>query len=101
MEKILLKNGKRFTEKLDVTHRLFQEHIKKYRPQVDLAHVADGNYFYANESVLLLDNHLVDEVITFDEFIDRHRGQYKLWRFDTQKKKSWWQKIFQALEILK
>lgn len=91
----------RFTEKLDVTHRLFQEHIKKYRPQVDLEHVSDGNYFYANESVFLLDNHLVDEVTTFDEFIDRHRGQYKLWRFDVQKKTSWWQKIFQALEILK
>lgn len=57
---------KKVQEILDVTHEFFKNHVKHFRPQVDLAVVATGEYWFARQA---LDLHLVDVIQTSDDYI--------------------------------
>ena len=57
-----------FREKLDTTHEAFKAHVAQCRPNVDIARVANGDYWLAREGLAL---GLVDELSTGDELLFR------------------------------
>lgn len=57
---------RKFKEDLEQIHKQFKQHIADYRPQVDLAKVATGEYWTAQQAVDLA---LVDEICTTDSWL--------------------------------
>lgn len=53
-------------EQLAMVHRAFKQHVAKFRPQVDIDKIANGDYWLAQDAVAL---GLVDEIKTSDEYI--------------------------------
>ena len=53
-------------QQLEDTHSLFKDFIREYRPDVDLAKVATGEYWHGSQA---LDLGLVDEVKTSDDYL--------------------------------
>lgn len=61
-----------FRAQIESTHQLFQEHVRRYRPQLDLARVSTGEIWHARQAQEL---GLIDEIKTSDELImDLRRG---------------------------
>lgn len=90
----------KFSQKLDVTHKLFKEHIKSYRPTIDIDKVADGDYFYTKESVELLNNNLIDKIQTLEEFLHEKQDTHRIWRITQEEKKSFLKKCLSVLGML-
>ena len=55
-----------FQERLHDTHILFKNFVSRFRPQVDLARVATGDYWFGEEAKAL---GLVDELKTSDDYL--------------------------------
>ncbi len=53
-------------EKIDDTHVLFKKFVAEQRPQVDVEHVATGDYWYGTRA---LDLKLVDKLTTSDDYL--------------------------------
>src|SRR4051794_23852845 len=53
-------------DQLEETHVLFKDFVKKFRPQVDIAKVATGEYWYGEQAIKL---NLVDRLLTSDDYI--------------------------------
>lgn len=60
----------KFAEQIQETHVLFRNHVKQYRPALDLEKVATGDVWHGADGMAL---GLVDELATSDEYIDRAR----------------------------
>ncbi len=58
----------KFVEELEDVHALFQEYVGERRPSLDMAEVATGEVWYGDRA---LARHLVDELITSDEYLAR------------------------------
>ncbi len=56
----------KFRQELEQMHELFKRFIAAHRPQVDLDHVATGEHWLAQNAHAL---HLVDELITSDDYL--------------------------------
>ena len=73
----------KFLEELEVTHQLFQEHIDRYRPGLDLDEVATGEAWYGSRALALK---LVDTLQTSDDYLlaaAREKDVYLVrWRID-------------------
>lgn len=64
------KGRQKFQEELEDTHVLFKEHIERFRPGLDLAHVATGETWYG---VKALSHNLVDAIQTSEDYLfSRH-----------------------------
>jgi serine protease SohB len=57
---------KKFVEDLQEAHELFKTFVAEHRPQVDIEKIATGEIWFGNQAI---DNKLVDEVMTSDEYI--------------------------------
>jgi serine protease SohB len=57
---------RRFQGKVDDTHALFKAFVAHYRPQLDLAQAATGDYWYGSRALELK---LVDELKTSDDYL--------------------------------
>jgi serine protease SohB len=53
-------------EQIEETHRLFKDYIAEYRPSLDLARVATGEYWHGRQA---LDLGLVDAIQTSDDYL--------------------------------
>ena len=62
----------KFNAEIQDVHNLFKEFVERHRPQVDLAQVATGEYWYGTRA---LDLRLVDELITSDDYLLARRAQ--------------------------
>ena len=58
----------KFQSQLNETHELFKAFLHEYRPTLDLAKVATGEYWFGTQAMSL---GLVDELVTSDEWIER------------------------------
>lgn len=58
----------KFQSQLNETHELFKAFLNEYRPALDLAKVATGEYWFGKQAISL---GLVDELATSDEWIER------------------------------
>ena len=56
----------KLTEQIHETHDLFKDFVGAHRPQVDLAAVATGEYWYGTRALEL---NLVDELTTSDDYL--------------------------------
>ena len=83
-----------FREKLDTTHQAFKDHVAQCRPKVDIARVANGDYWLAREGVSL---GLVDEIMTGDDLLFRARGAARLYEVSTEARKTLLQQIVSGI----
>jgi serine protease SohB len=65
----------KLTEQIHETHDLFKSFVAANRPQVDLATVATGEYWYGTRALEL---NLIDELITSDDFLMKARDRADL-----------------------
>lgn len=79
-----------FREKLDTTHQAFKDHVAQCRPNVDVARVANGDYWLAREALAL---GLVDEIMTGDELLFRARDTARLYEVSTEARKTLLQQL--------
>lgn len=56
----------KFKEELEVVHKHFQDHVLKFRPNIDVDKVATGEHWLAIDALNL---GLIDEISTSDEYI--------------------------------
>jgi serine protease SohB len=56
----------KFKAELEDAHELFKEFVKDNRPQVDLATIATGEYWYGKRA---LEHDLIDELCTSDDYL--------------------------------
>jgi serine protease SohB len=83
-----------FREKLDTTHQAFKAHVAECRPKVDIARVANGDYWLAREAVSL---GLVDEIMTGDALLFQARDTARLYEVSTEARKSLLQQVLSGL----
>ncbi|MBP3194274.1 MAG: protease SohB [Cardiobacteriaceae bacterium] len=55
-----------FRKELQETHELFQQHIREYRPNLDVAKIATGETWYGKKA---LEKGLIDKIQTSDDFL--------------------------------
>src|SRR5580693_788031 len=79
-----------FRGKLDATHEAFKAHVQQCRPNVDIAKVANGDYWLAREGLAL---GLVDELSTGDELLFRARDGARLFEVSTEARKTLLQQL--------
>lgn len=60
------KGEEKFKEQLEATHRLFKDFVHRNRPQLDVAKVATGEYWYGEDAKAL---GLVDGILTSDDYL--------------------------------
>ncbi|AFU97643.1 protease SohB [Simiduia agarivorans] len=60
------KGRQKFTEEIEDVHGLFKAFVAEHRSQVDIAEVATGEVWFGQQAI---DNKLVDELKTSDEYI--------------------------------
>ncbi|MGZ3816596.1 MAG: protease SohB [Bdellovibrio sp.] len=60
------KGEEKFKEQLEETHILFKNFVHKFRPQMNLAEVATGEYWYGDQA---LGKGLIDEIGTSDNYL--------------------------------
>jgi serine protease SohB len=58
----------KFREELEDAHELFKEFVAAHRPQVDIAAIATGEYWYGKRA---LERQLIDELSTSDDYLFR------------------------------
>jgi serine protease SohB len=85
-----------FRGKLEDTHGAFKAHVARFRPNVDIARVANGDTWLASEA---LDLGLVDEIATGDEFLFRARESARLYEVTTEARKNLLQQLLSGLGI--
>jgi serine protease SohB len=83
-----------FRGKLDATHEAFKAHVAQCRPSVDIARVANGDYWLAREALPL---GLVDEIMTGDELLFQARDGARLYEVTTQARKNLLQQVLSGL----
>ena len=85
-----------FRGKLDATHDAFKAQVGQCRPNVDLARVANGDYWLAREALPL---GLVDEIMTGDELLFRARDGARLYEVTTEARKTLLQQLLSGLGV--
>lgn len=60
------KGEEKFRQQLEDTHTLFKSFVSRFRPQLNLADVATGEYWYGEQA---LTKGLVDEIRTSDDYL--------------------------------
>jgi serine protease SohB len=85
-----------FRGKLDATHDAFKAHVAQCRPNVDIARVANGDYWLAREALPL---GLVDEIMTGDELLFRARDSARLYEVSTEARKTLLQQLLSGLGV--
>jgi len=83
-----------FREKLDTTHDAFKAHVAECRPNVNIANVANGDYWLAREALTL---GLVDEIMTGDELLFRARDNARLYEVTTEAHKNLLQHLMSGI----
>lgn len=73
----------KFQEELEQTHRLFQDFVNKYRPQLELAKVATGETWYGEDAIGLK---LVDQLQTSDSYLLDLLKKHQVYALHTRKK---------------
>ncbi len=79
------KGRSKFQEQLEETHMLFKDHIKKYRPIVDIDKVATGEHWLGSKA---FEYQLVDELKTSDDYLLNESEKCKIYLIYSPKKET-------------
>ncbi len=88
------KGMEHFESRIQDTHELFKDFVKKYRPGVDIKNVGTGDYWYGLRAKKL---GLVDELKTSDAYILDLVSDSKVYQIKTHHKKSLSEKLAESL----
>lgn len=80
---------------LQEVHALFQDQIRRYRPQVNLELAATGEYWYGTQALEL---DLVDEIRTSDDFLIAAMAERDLFGVKYERKKTLQEKFLGSVE---
>jgi serine protease SohB len=72
-------------EEIHDTHALFKEFVAAHRPQVDVAAVGTGEHWYGTRA---LERHLVDELVTSDDYLLNRRGSADIFEVSCAQRRS-------------
>ncbi len=84
-------------EKVQEVHKLFKDHVKKYREKVDIENIATGDYWYGNQAI---DLELVDEIKTSDDYLLELAKSRDLYLVSSPQSQGLRQKIFSGISNL-
>ncbi|MFK0087984.1 protease SohB [Pseudomonas sp. NPDC090755] len=79
------KGREKFQEDLDVTHQLFKDFVSRYRPQLHIDEVATGEVWLG---VAALNKHLIDQLMTSDEYLSQRAREANLYHLHYAERKS-------------
>ena len=79
------KGIQKFKEQLEETHILFKDFVGQFRPQLDLAQVTTGEYWFAKKAI---EYKLVDKIQTSSDFLLSLDATHTLYHFSLEKKKT-------------
>lgn len=91
------KGRRKFLDQIEDTHGLFKSFVSSYRPQLNLANVATGEYWFGRRAK---DLDLVDEIISSDDYLFRQRETADLYKIDIQIRKKWSEKLAENIARL-
>jgi serine protease SohB len=74
-----------FQGKLEAIHAAFKAHVAERRPNLDIARVANGDYWLARDALAL---GLVDEIVAGDELLFRARDSARLYEVKWEARKT-------------
>lgn len=75
---------KKFEEQLADVHRYFKKFVKENRPAIDIDKVATGEFWFGEEA---LQRHLIDEIMTSDDYVISRIRPHSVWRIFVRRKK--------------
>lgn len=84
------KGRRKFLDQIEDTHGLFKAFVKTYRPQVDLAQTATGEYWFGQRAQEMA---LVDEIASSDDYLFRQREDARIFKVEVQARKKWSEKL--------
>lgn len=84
------KGRRKFLDQMEDTHGLFKAFVASHRPQLNMAEVATGEYWFGQRA---LDLKLVDEIASSDDYLFRQREQAEIYRLEIAAKKKWSEKL--------
>ena len=80
----------KYTEELEQTHELFKHFVTTYRPELDLAKVANGDHWYGGDALKL---NLVDELSTSDAYLLQQMEKYQAYALLSRQKPTFAEKL--------
>ncbi len=84
----------KFQERLVDTHVLFKNFVQRFRPQIDIAKVATGEYWFGEEALQL---GLVDELRTSDDYLLSFEKDTPIFELNFEVKKTLSDKISELM----
>ena len=84
------KGEKKFLEQLEDTHVLFKSFVGRYRPNLNLAKVATGEYWYGEQALEL---GLIDGIKTSDDLLLELSQTHLILKVSFEEKQSWSEKL--------
>jgi serine protease SohB len=91
------KGRQHFKDKMEVTHVLFKNWVKHYRPHLNVDEVANGDYMYGTEALTL---GLVDELISSDDYLFRLRNSAEIFKIEIAAKKKLADRLAENFSLL-
>ncbi len=88
------KGRQKFQEQLEDTHLLFKAFVKENRPNLDLARVATGEYWFGRRAQEL---GLVDDLISSDDYLFKQRDTAQIYRLELSGRKKWSEKFAESV----
>ena len=80
----------KFEEELQQTHALFKHFVERYRPSLNVEHVATGEHWYGEDARAL---NLVDKLQTSDEYLLGLLAQHDVYVINTRKRPTFGEKL--------
>ncbi len=84
----------KFKEEIELTHDLFKDHVKKFRPQVDIQKIATGEHWFGTTALQM---NLIDELGTSDDYIYKQSQHRQIKEVSFSVKKSFKDKLADSL----
>jgi len=91
------KGRQKAQEELEEAHHLFKNFIRHHRPQVDIAQVATGEHWFAQQALGL---QLVDELMTSDDYLFEANQRANIYAVDYRIKQGLMTKLSQKAQLL-
>jgi len=84
-------------EEVEDIHTLFKDFIKQNRSKIDIDKVATGEHWFAKRAI---DLHLVDELITSDDYLLKASKEAALFEVTYRKKKKLYEKFVHGMQSI-
>ena len=89
---------RKLQEEIEKIHQQFKDVIKQNRPQINLAEVATGEHWLAQQALPL---QLVDEIKTSDEYLLSHSHSANIYEISFEEKKPLLSKLLGSAKMMR